>query len=97
MTRLEEDRNVLMRPSPQPSLASLYRNMPLLFSVAGWAEPKQDMNCSSFENNYRMQAQTTVKETKMVCFLLETGAVAGAQDIKQEKVVDEIKLVCFQS
>lgn len=61
----------------------------MLFSGAEWAQSKLGMNQSRSEEKRMMFVQTRPKKRKMARSPLETGAIAGAYDFKDEDIVVE--------
>lgn len=84
LMQIDEDRNVVRRPDSQPALTSSTRLRSLIFSVAVWAELKLCTNRSRSKKKGTIYLPTTQKKREATKSLLETGAVAGAQDMTKK-------------
>lgn len=80
VTELDKDGNVVLQPDSQPTSKTWYRKRSLLFSVAGWGEPKLGVKGRRPKEKNTTYADNTVMYRKMETSPLETGADAGLQE-----------------
>lgn len=85
---LDQDGNVVRGPDLQTVLTLSKRNGLLLFSVAGWPEPKQSLKQYRFEKTDTIYVQITLMKKKAVRFPLATEVGTGAHDRKAKYVVE---------
>lgn len=92
MSKVEEAVSAVIRQYLQTALTSSYRNLPQLFSGASWTDLKPAMKRSRFDKKGIVHVRTIQKRRKLTKTSLKAEASTGAHDMKEENVLDEIKL-----
>lgn len=95
VTEFDEVKNVLMRPDLQPALISSCGNLSLLFLVAGLDEPELGLTCSSSAKIRTFYERKSLQKRKPTRLWLLTRVSAGADDMKEETIVDKIKHLVY--